>query len=107
MFDKTYSQLQQNLFLAYVMLDKTYFWLRLCWTKPIPGIGYADQNLIWDLVVKICKARCFPSRKIISEIKWYSFDKMFLDLVVVNFCCLFFFVFFSFFQRFNRYHAED
>ena len=80
---------EQNL--CEVMLDKTYFWLRLCWTKPIPGIGYADQNLIWDLVVKICKARCFPSRKIISKIKWYSFDKMFLNLVVVNFCCLFFF----------------
>ena len=34
------------------MLDKTYSWHSLCWTKPIPGIAYAAQNLIWDLVVK-------------------------------------------------------
>ena len=38
------------------MLDKTYSWHRLCWTKPIlgtdyvgqkpvPGIGYVGQNL--------------------------------------------------------------
>ena len=60
---------EQNLFLAYVMLDKTYSRHRLCWTEPIPGIGYAEQNLIWDFVVKICKARCFLSKKIISEIK--------------------------------------
>ena len=52
----------QNLFLAYVMLDKTY-----------SDIGYVQQNLFlayvmldkitWDLVVKICKTRCFPSKK--------------------------------------------
>ena len=60
---------EQNLFLAYVMLDKTYSRHRLCLTKPIPGIRYAGQNHICDLVVKICKTRCFPSKKIISEIK--------------------------------------
>ena len=60
---------EQNLFLAYVMLDKTYSWHRLCSTKPIPGIRYVGQNHIWDLVVKICKTKCFPSEKIISKIK--------------------------------------
>ena len=60
---------EQNLCLAYVMLDKTYSWHRLCSTKPFPGICYAEQNTLWDLVVKICKTRCFPSKKIISEIK--------------------------------------
>ena len=58
------------------MLDKTYSLNRLCWTKPIPGmgyvgqnIGYVGQNIIWDLVVKICKIGCFPSKKIIYEIR--------------------------------------
>ena len=51
----------QNLFLAYIMLDKT------C---PIPGIGCAEQNLKWDSFVKICKTECFPSKKIISKIKY-------------------------------------
>ena len=60
---------EQNLCLAYVLLDKTYSWPMLCLTKPIPGICYVGQNHIWDLVVKICKTRCFPSKKIISEIK--------------------------------------
>ena len=60
---------EQNLFLAYVTLDKTYSRHRLCSTKPILGIGYVGQNHIRDLVVKICKARCFPSKKIISEVK--------------------------------------
>ena len=68
------------------LLDKTYAWQRLCWTKPIPGIdyvglccysrhwlcwiklilciGYAEQNLIWNLFVKFCKTRCFPSKKL-------------------------------------------
>ena len=59
----------QNLCLAYIMLNKTYSWQKLCWTKPIPGIGYVRQNNIWDLVLKICKTRCFPSKKIISDIK--------------------------------------
>ena len=27
------------------LLDKTYAWQRLCWTKPIPGIGYVGLNL--------------------------------------------------------------
>ena len=59
----------QNLYLAYFMLIKTYTWHMLCWIKPIPSIGYVRQNLflvgqnhIWDLVVKICKTRCFPSK---------------------------------------------
>ena len=60
---------EQNQLLAYVMLDKTYSGHRLGLTKPIPGMRYVGQNLIWDLVVKICKTRCFPSKKIISEIK--------------------------------------
>ena len=60
---------EQNLFLAYVMLDKTYSRRRLCSTKPIFGIRYVGQNHIWDVVVKICKTRCFPSKKIMSEIK--------------------------------------
>ena len=60
---------EQNLFLAYVMLDKTYSRHRLCSTKPISGIRYVGQNHIWDLVVKICKTRRFPSKKIINEIK--------------------------------------
>ena len=60
---------EQNLFLAYLMLDKTYSRHRLWSTRPIPGILYVRQNQIWDLVVKICKTRCFPSKKIISEIK--------------------------------------
>ena len=61
---------EQNLFLAYVLLDKTYSWHRFCsTTKPIPGICYVGQNHIWELVVKICETRCFPSKKIISEIK--------------------------------------
>ena len=50
---------EHNLFLAYVMLDKTYSWHRLCSTKPIPGIHYVGQNHIWDLVVKICKQDVF------------------------------------------------
>ena len=49
------------------MLDKTYSRYRLCWTKPIPGIDYVEQNIIWDLDVKICKIGCFPSKKIITE----------------------------------------
>ena len=60
--------------LGFVLLDKTYSWHTLCWTKPTPGIGYVRQNLfllyvmldkptLWDLVVKICKTRCFPSKK--------------------------------------------
>ena len=60
------------------MLNKTYSLNRLCWTKPIPGIGhvgqkpipgigYVGQNIIWDLDVKICKIGCFPSKKIITE----------------------------------------
>ena len=61
---------EQNPFLAYVMLDKTYSWHRLCLTKPISGIPYVGENHIWDLVVKICKTRCFPSKKIISKIKY-------------------------------------
>ena len=60
---------EQNLFLAYVMLDKTYSRHRLSSKKPIPGICYVGQNHIWGLVVKIYKTRCFPSEKIISEIK--------------------------------------
>ena len=62
---------EQNLFLAYVMLEKTYSQHtgRSCSTKPIPGIRYVGQNHIWDLVVKICKTRCFPCKKIISKIK--------------------------------------
>ena len=51
---------EQNLFLAYVMLDKTYSWHRLCSTKPIPGIRYVGQNHIWDLVVK--RTRCNKGR---------------------------------------------
>ena len=62
--------IEQNLFLIYVMFDKTYSWHTLCSTKPIPGIRYVGQNHIWDLVVKICKTRCFPSKKMISEIKY-------------------------------------
>ena len=27
------------------LLNKTYAWHMLCWTKPIPGIGYVRQNL--------------------------------------------------------------
>ena len=50
----------QNLFLAYVMLDKTYSQHRVCLPKPMPGIRYVGQNHIWNLVVKICKTRCFP-----------------------------------------------
>ena len=60
---------EQNLFLGYVKLDKTYARHILSSTKPIPGIRYVGENHIWDLVVKICKTRCFPSKKIISEIK--------------------------------------
>ena len=63
------NYVEQNLFLAYIMLDKTYSLHRICLTKPIPGICYVGQNHIWDLVVKICKTRCFPSKKIISKIK--------------------------------------
>ena len=59
---------EQNLFLAYLMLDKTYSRHRLCSTKPISGICLTKKH-IWDLVVKICKTRCFLSKKIISEIK--------------------------------------
>ena len=32
-------------FLALVMLDKTYAGNRFCWTKPMPGIHYVEQNL--------------------------------------------------------------
>ena len=46
---------EQNLFLAYFMLDKTYSRHKLCSTKPILGIHYVGQNHIPDLVVKICK----------------------------------------------------
>ena len=37
---------EQNLFLAYVMLDKTYSQHRLCSIKPFPGIHYVGQNHI-------------------------------------------------------------
>ena len=37
---------EQNLSLAYVMLDKTYSRHRLCLTKLIPGIRYIGQNHI-------------------------------------------------------------
>ena len=57
-------------------LNKTCSWHTLRWTKPIPSIGYVQQNLflayimlektIWDLVVKVCKLRCIPRKKIIS-----------------------------------------
>ena len=60
---------EQNLFLAYVMLDKTYSPHRLCSTKPIPGIHFVGQNHLLDLNVKLCETRCFPSKIIISEIK--------------------------------------
>ena len=33
-----------NLFLAYVMLDKTYSQHRLCLPKPIPGIRYVGKK---------------------------------------------------------------
>ena len=60
----------QNLYLAYVMLNKTYSWHnvmldkiyslhRLCLTKPIPGICYVGQKHIRNLVVKICKNNMF------------------------------------------------
>ena len=45
------------------MLVTTYSWHRLLWTKPIPGIGYAEQNFIWDSVVKICKTGSFADEK--------------------------------------------
>ena len=55
---------EQNLFLAYVVLDKTYYWHSLCSTKPIPGICYVGQDhMIWDFVVKICKTGCFTHKK--------------------------------------------
>ena len=50
-------------------IEQNLFPHRLCSTKPIPGIRYVRQNHIWDLVVKTCLTRCFPSKKIISEIK--------------------------------------
>ena len=48
------------------MLDKTYFWHRLCYAKPISGKGYAEQNLIIlrDSVVKICKTGCFHVKNV-------------------------------------------
>ena len=60
---------EQNLFLAYDMLHKSYSRQTLCSTKPIPGIRYVQQNHIWDIVVIICKTRYFPSENIISKIK--------------------------------------
>ena len=42
---------EQNLCLAYVMLNKTYSWHTLCWTKPIPGIRYVEQNLFLAYVM--------------------------------------------------------
>ena len=32
-------------------LNKTYSWHWLCWTKPIPGIGYVRQNLFLAYVM--------------------------------------------------------
>ena len=41
----------QNICLSYVM-NKTYSWHTLCWTKPIPGvIGYVRQNLFLAYVM--------------------------------------------------------
>ena len=60
---------EQNLFLAYDMLHKTYSQQMLCLTKPIPGIRCVRQNHIWDIVVIICKTTYFPSENIISKIK--------------------------------------
>ena len=54
---------EQNLFLAYVMLDKTYSRHRLCSTKPIPGIRNVGQNHIWDLVEKSVKQDVFRVKK--------------------------------------------
>ena len=66
----------QNLCLAYIMLNKTYSLHMLCWTKPIPGIGFVRQNPFLANVMldkttygKFCIKRCFPSKKIISEVK--------------------------------------
>ena len=53
----------QNLCLAYIMLNKTYSWRKFCSTKPIPGVCYVGQNHVWDLVVKICETKSFPSKK--------------------------------------------
>ena len=40
---------EQNLFLAYVMLDKTYSQQRLCSTKPIPGtVKLHWLKHLWD-----------------------------------------------------------
>ena len=50
-------------------MDKTYDRHRLCLTKPIPGIRYVGLNQVWDLVVKICKTRCFLGKKNILEVK--------------------------------------
>ena len=61
---------EQNLFPAYIMLDKTYSRHRLCVTKSIPGICYVGQNHIWDLTEKkSMKQAVFRVNKIISEIK--------------------------------------
>ena len=60
---------EQNIFLSYIMMDKTYDRHRLCLTKPIPGIRYVGLNQVWDLVVKICKTRCFLGKKNILEVK--------------------------------------
>ena len=54
---------EQNLFLAYVILDKTYSLHRLCSTKPIPGMCYVGQNHIWDLVEKSVKQDVFRVKK--------------------------------------------
>ena len=34
-----------------VLLNKTYSWHTLCWTKPIPSIGYVRQNLFLAYVM--------------------------------------------------------
>ena len=41
----------QNLCLVYVMLNKTYFWHKFCWTKPVPGMHYVRQNLFLAYVM--------------------------------------------------------
>ena len=36
---------RQNLFLAYVMFDKTYSWHTLCWTKSHMGLKSVKQDV--------------------------------------------------------------
>ena len=70
---------EQNLFLAYIMLDKTYSLHKYVPQNLFLAYVMLDKTTLWNLFVKICKTRCFLSKKIIFEI----INRVFLAVITV------------------------